>query len=100
MSLTNLIEKEISATEDNVVIADVPEDKRTDSESVRNLNQCIANQEYIDRIALIVEETRRAYSENPEQARVNADAVLTHMGLVEDGKVKNQIVTNTYAFYK
>ncbi len=59
-------------------------------------NASYPSKEYNERIAAIVEKTKRTFHENPEQARKSADATLKRMGLIENGKIKKQIVTTEY----
>lgn len=53
------------------------------------------SREYNERLAAVVKEMERKFQENPEQARKDAEESLTRMGLMENGKIKNRIVTRS-----
>ncbi len=51
------------------------------------------SQEYIERMERAVEEAREEAIRDPETAKIKARESLERMGLMADGKMKDQIIT-------
>lgn len=57
------------------------------------MKQGYPSQEYVDRIAQAVEDARQEAIRDPEMAKIKARESLERMGLMVDGKMKENIVS-------